>query len=66
MKDVLVHAIRGDAVMAPLGAHSKVSPAPELLDRLKAAGRDATDAFLRAHWGSLGVEGTVDLQGLYG
>lgn len=65
MKDVLIHAIRGDEVMAPLGAHSKVSPEPDLLHRLKAAGRDSADAFLRAHWHSLGVEGTVDLQALY-
>jgi NTE family protein len=65
MKDVLVHSIRDDAVMAPLDAPSKLHPDPALIDRLSGAGRDAADAFLRAHWTRLGVEGTVDLRALY-
>ncbi|HUF86145.1 MAG TPA: patatin-like phospholipase family protein [Thermohalobaculum sp.] len=65
MKDVLLHSVRDDAVIAPLGAASKVSPAPELIDRLKAAGRGAADRFLRAHWQSLGVADTVDLRAMY-
>jgi len=65
MKEVLIHSIRDDAGMAPLTAGSKLHPEPDLIDRLKAAGRSATDSFLRQHWQSLGVEGTVDLRALY-
>jgi NTE family protein len=65
MKDVLIHSIRDDAAMASLGAPTKLSPDPELIDRLKAAGRAAADGFLAAHWNDIGVEGTVDLRALY-
>ncbi len=65
MKDVLIHSIRDDAVMARLGGPSKLHPNPALIDRLKAAGRETADRFLRDHWASIGVEGTVDLRAMY-
>ena len=64
MRDVLIHSIRDDETMAGLDAGSKLSPGPRLFDELKAHGRAAADAFLRAHWGSIGREGTVDLRAL--
>ncbi|HET7409866.1 MAG TPA: patatin-like phospholipase family protein [Paracoccaceae bacterium] len=64
MRDVLIHSIRDDETMAGLDAGSKLAPEPRLFDELKAHGRRAADAFLRAHWGSLGREGTVDLHAL--
>lgn len=65
MKEVLIHSIRDDATMTPLDAASKLRPEPDLIDRLKDAGRAAADQFLRDHWEDLGVEGTVDLRAMY-
>jgi NTE family protein len=66
MKDVLIHSIRDDATMSPLGVATKVSPDPGLLDHLKASGREAAGAFLRDHWGKLGEESSVDLRAMFG
>ena len=64
MKDVLIHSIRDDATMGRLNAASKLAPEPSLFDFLKEQGRRVADEFLRAHWGRLGREGTVDLHAL--
>ena len=66
MKDILIHTVRDDATMAELSTATKLNPTPELLDHLKARGRDAADAFLREHWGKLGKESSVDLQAMFG
>jgi len=66
MEEVLIHTVRDDATMTELGVATKLSPTPELLDHLKARGRDAADAFLREHWGKLGKESSVDLQAMFG
>ena len=66
MKDILIHTVRDDATMAELGAGTKLSPTPELLDHLKARGRAAADAFLRDHWGKLGEASSVDLRAMFG
>ncbi len=65
MKDVMIHSIRDDAAMAALSGPSKLHPDPGLIDRLKATGRAAADDFLRVHWKSIGIEGTVDLKAMY-
>ena len=65
MKDILIHTVRDDATMAELNTTTKLNPTPELLDHLKARGRDAADAFLREHWGKLGAESSVDLQAMF-
>jgi len=66
MKKMLIHTVRDDATMTELSAATKLNPTPELLDHLKARGRDAADAFLRDHWGKLGKESSVDLQAMFG
>ncbi|SPH17835.1 hypothetical protein DEA8626_01362 [Defluviimonas aquaemixtae] len=61
MKDVRLHLIADDALMNRLNARSKTAPTPELLWELKAAGREAAEAFLARDGARIGVEGTVDL-----
>jgi NTE family protein len=65
MKDILIHSIRDDDIMGDLDVSSKISPEPELLDHLKAAGRTTADAFLRQYWDKLGKESTVDLKAMF-
>ena len=65
MKHVLVHSSMDDAIMTELSAATKVSPSKALLDQLKAAGRAQGEAFLRCHWGDLGVKSTVDLRAMF-
>jgi len=66
MKDVLVHSIRDDGAMQKFSVVTKLTPDPEVIDELRAAGHAAADKFLRDHWAKLGAEGTVDLRGLIG
>ncbi len=66
MKHVLIHAVRDDATMAELSTTTKLNPTPELLDHLKARGRDTAGVFLREHWGKLGEQSSVDLQAMFG
>lgn len=61
MKDVRLHLIADDALMNRLNARSKTAPTPGLLWELRAAGREAADAFLERDGPRIGVEGTVDL-----
>ena len=66
MKDVLVHMVADDALMADLNVATKTLPVPVVLSRLKAAGRASMEAFLAAHKADLGRRGTVDLAALFG
>ena len=65
MKDVLIHAIRDDETMRALGVATKVQADWTLMRNLKQAGRDAADAFLRAHWKDLGRRASVDLRDMF-
>ena len=62
---VHIHAIRDDAVMAELNVATKLSPAPELFDHLRQAGRLAAGRFLTEHWGRIGKESSVDLAAMF-
>ncbi|HUS53927.1 MAG TPA: patatin-like phospholipase family protein [Thermohalobaculum sp.] len=64
MKDVLIHSISDDPTMLELSASTKISPKPELLDRLKDAGRIAAESFLRQHWDNIGIDGSIDLRAI--
>lgn len=66
MKDVLIHFISDEALMNDLTASSKMSPSPQLLYRLKAAGRHAAGAFLQSHRGDIGKRASKDLRALFG
>jgi NTE family protein len=65
MKDILIHTVRDDATMAEMGAATKLSPKPEMLDHLKARGRETAEVFLRDHWSKLGNESSVDLRAMF-
>jgi NTE family protein len=62
MKAVNVHMISDDRLMNELSADSKLSPTPHLLDRLKAAGRDAAERFLHNGGSKIGQEPSTDLK----
>jgi NTE family protein len=66
MKAVNVHMISDDRLMNDLSADSKLSPTPLLLDRLKAAGREAAERFLRNGGSKIGQGPSADLKGLLG
>lgn len=66
MKDVLLHLIADDATMTDLSAASKLTPTPDLIDRLHRAGRTAAGEFLRHHRADLGQRGSLDLSLLFG
>ncbi len=65
MKRVLVHFIADDPLMDSLSAHSKMTPTPELLARLKEAGRVAAGAFLKKHHKDLGAHSSIELAALF-
>ena len=66
MSRVLVHMIADDALMNSLSVATKVVPLPQILDRLKQAGRAAADGFLKAHKDDLGQRSTVDMEAMFG
>jgi NTE family protein len=66
MKDVLVHMIADDALMAQLSVATKLIPNAAVLSQLRAAGYAATDRFLSAHFDSIGTRSTVDLIAMFG
>jgi NTE family protein len=65
MKDVRVHMISDDALMTELTATTKLAPSPQLLDRLKQAGRKAAEIFMVQHGEKVGNEPSVKLQDVY-
>ncbi|MEM6744420.1 MAG: patatin-like phospholipase family protein, partial [Pseudomonadota bacterium] len=66
MKRILVHSIRDDRTMRKLGHATKVQADWTLLQNLKSAGREAADAWLRAHWKDIGKRNSVDLREMFG
>lgn len=65
MKPVLVHMVADDALMTELSVATKLVPDPLLLGRLKQAGRDAMERFLRDHKADLGQRSTVNLSEMF-
>ena len=66
MKDVAVHMIADDALMAKLSVATKLVPSPFVLGELRDAGRAAAGAFLEAHGADLGRGGgSVDLAEMF-
>ena len=53
--------IADDRLMTDLSAATKLAPSPELLARLKAAGRAAADRFLTGDGKKIGAAPSVDL-----
>ncbi|MEI4487115.1 patatin-like phospholipase family protein [Frigidibacter sp. MR17.14] len=66
MKDVRVHMIADDALMQSLSAMTKLLPTPTLLAQLKAAGREAAEAFLKKDARLIGETASVDIVKMFG
>ncbi|UWQ39110.1 patatin-like phospholipase family protein [Leisingera aquaemixtae] len=66
MKQVRVHMIADDALMTRLSVTTKVIPVPQILARLKQAGRDAAEGFLTRDRENLGVRSSADLPAMFG
>jgi NTE family protein len=64
MKDVRVHMIADDGLMNELSASTKLAPSPQLLERLKEAGRAAAERFLAADGKRIGQEPSISLRDL--
>lgn len=64
MKEVRVHMIADDGLMNDLSASTKLAPSPQLLDRLKEAGRAAADRFLSGDASRIGEAPGVNLPDL--
>ncbi|MEL6571074.1 MAG: patatin-like phospholipase family protein [Pseudomonadota bacterium] len=65
MKNVLVHMISDDRLMNELNVATKTIPTPVILARLKEAGTEAADTFLKAHKGDLNKRSTVNLEEMF-
>ena len=65
MKDVLVHMIADDALMNQLNVATKTIPTAVIIRRLKEAGEDAADRFLKAHKKDLGKRSSVNLAEMF-
>ena len=61
MKEVRVHMIADDGLMNGLSATTKLAPSPQLLARLKDAGRAAADRFLAGEGHCIGHKPSVHL-----
>jgi NTE family protein len=66
MNEMLIHTVRDDETMTELSTATKLNPTTDLLDHLKARGRDAANTFLQDHWSKLGEESSVDLEAMFG
>ena len=60
-KDVLIHSIRSDDVMADLSVASKLHADWQFLTHLRDRGREAMAAWLDEHFDTVGEHDTVDL-----
>jgi NTE family protein len=65
MKRMLVHAIEAQDFMRGLGVASKLNPDWEFLTHLRDVGREQTEAWLKAHYGKIGRESSVDIRERY-
>ena len=66
MKDVALHMIADDALMAKLSVATKLVPSPFVLAGLRDAGRAAAAGFIETHGAGLGrAGGSVDLLAMF-
>lgn len=64
-RDIHVHVIEDDKVMADLGESSKMLVERAFLDMLFEAGQKSAKAWLRKHFDDLGARSTVDLRSYF-
>lgn len=65
MKDVLVHMIADDDLMRQLSVATKTIATPAVMHQLRAAGREAAEAFLRDGIDKIGDESTLNLREMF-
>jgi NTE family protein len=65
MKRMLVHAVDGGDFMRELGVSSKLNPDWEFLTHLHDVGWERADAWLGAHFETLGKDSTIDIRQKY-
>ncbi|MBE1282233.1 MAG: patatin-like phospholipase family protein [Rhodobacteraceae bacterium] len=66
MRRVLIHMIADDDLMTDLSVTTKMIPMPQVLNRLKAAGRAAAERFIEDAFDALGERSSVDLREMFG
>jgi NTE family protein len=64
-KRVLIHSVCADEVMRGLGASTKLNADRGFLQRLRALGRERTQAWIDCHFDDLGSRSTVDIRAAY-
>jgi NTE family protein len=65
MKQMLIHEISAEDVMADLSVSSKLNADWEFLTELRDVGRTRAEAWLEAHFGDLGRASTIDIRAKY-
>lgn len=65
MKDLHIHMIADDDLMAQLSVATKMVPTPHVLHQLREAGFAAAEAFLDAHFDTIGTDSSVDLRAMF-
>jgi NTE family protein len=65
MKQMLIHAISADGLMARLGARSKLNAERSFLAYLRDSGRTRAEAWLEETFEHIGERSTVDIQSRY-
>jgi NTE family protein len=65
MRRIHFHMVQAEKEMAHLGASSKFNIDREFLELLFALGNRTADMWLEKHFGSLGVDTTIDLNKLF-
>jgi NTE family protein len=65
MKQMLIHEISAEEVMAELSVASKLNADWEFLTNLRDVGRARAEAWLEAHFDQLGRESTIDIRAKY-
>ena len=66
MKNIHVHMIADDDLMAQLSVATKTVPVPQVLYKLRDAGERACDRFLERHGEDIGTRGSADLAAMFG
>lgn len=65
MRDVHIHMVADDDLMAQLSVATKMVPTPQVLHQLREAGKTAADTFLADHFDKIGHESSVDLRAMF-
>jgi NTE family protein len=64
-KKISLHIIHGDEPLKSMSASSKVNAEWRFLTTLKDLGREAADAWLKAHYDTVGVRSSVDIREMF-